>query len=459
MKLINCRSPENHVLQRLEQVFNKFSESIRSFELGSSVMKGAEVAYLLNIISRVEEILFFDVEFSEEIEQSAVDLNLYKLWKFSFHLCNVKIPRIVLKLPPSVLTSFSIENSILKQDTLEKIFVNQRNIQELEFDPYYVNTTSVQHLKLKRMKLMCNRNVLDLVKNQKQLKLLDLSKAHIGDNGFLEVCNLKTLNSLKLWIDRVSWELLENLNELQNLNELSLNYDRLEVEYITSLSRVQMPNIRKLKIKFPRLKITAASFAEIAMNLPNVTHLNISSLSIGVLGDLITSFKNLETLVIGCDSDSSEVVDFPLKDVKHLKLKELCIYSYSGNQKELKCSATILELTNSLLPNLEKIKFRNVINLYATELNGLFNILAFHPNLTHFSIDLPETSTVIDNMFLMILQDRGKKLEHFQMRGAELLVHRKVIEKQFHLQFSMIKVNPWKHQVVLRNVKWSHSDC
>lgn len=455
MKIINCRSPEYHVLQRLEQVLDRFNESIKRFELASSLLKESEVAHLLNIISRVEEVSFYDVEFSEKIEGSAEDLNLQNVRKFRFHLCNVKIPRITLKLPSCVLTSLSIENSILKQELLEKIFESQSNITELEFDPYYVNTTSIQHLKLKKIKLMCNRNVLHLIKNQDILQSLDLSKAHIGDNGFLEVCRLKTIKCLKLWIDRVSWELLENLNKLKSLSEISLNYDRLEVEYIRSFSRVQIPSIRKLKIKFPRLKIAAGNFVEIAMNLPNVTHLNISNQSIGVLGDLIANFKNLETLVIGCDSDSSEVVDFPLNNDRHLKLKELCVYSSYADQKDLKCSTTLLETTNSLLPNLEKIKFHNVISLSS---ESLCNILSSHADLTHFSIDHPETSTVIDDTLLKVLQEKGKKLEHFQSRGAEIMVHKKVIERDFRLHFSTIKVKAWKHQVILRNIKWEHSD-
>lgn len=454
MKMVNFRSCEEHVMTRLKEVFEKFSDNIKSFELASSVIEERDVVQLLNIISKVEEISFYDVEFPDK-QLSTDELNLNNLRKFSFHLCNVKIPRIVLKLQESKLKSLFIENSILKQDMLEKIFESQRNIQELEFDPYYVNTTSVNHLKLKKMKLMCNRNVLELIKDQKQLEYLDLSKAHIGDNGFLEVCKLKTLRRLKLWIDRVSWELLENLEKLENLIEISLDYDRLEVEYIRSLSQVRMPKIQKMKIKFPRLKISAGNFAELSRNFSNVVHLHVSNQSIGVLGDLLANFINLEVLVIGCDSDSTEVVNFPVSNNQHLKLKELCVYNSYLEHKELKCSATILEVVNSLLPNLEKLKLFNVINVDSAVLR---NILSSHTSLTHLSINHPEVETVIDSFLLKILHEKGKKLEFFLSHDAKILIHKKIIERDFRLRFSTIKVKPWKNQILLRNSKWEHSD-
>lgn len=376
VKLVNFRSPDHHVSRRIEDVFGKISFKIKSLEIASSVLLEAEVIKLLNIISSVEEISFYDVEFidQDESNEAVEDLNLSKLKKFKFHLCNVKIPRILLRLPPCVLESLSIENCILGKETLRLIFDSQRSIRELEFDPYYVDPSSMEHLKLSKIKLMCNRHVASLLRSQRQtLHSLDLSKAHIGDNEFLKVCKLQNLKGLKLWIDRVSWENLENLVKLRSLNELHLNYDRLEVEYMRNVSRIRLSSVQRLKIKFPRLKIPPENFKEMSLNMPNIKHLNISNQSIGVIGALIDNFRNLETLIIGCDSDSPEVVDFAVSGTRHDKLKDLCVYSSYADQKTLKCTNTILDIINTSMKNLEKLKLQNVMVFSSQQLLNIFS--------------------------------------------------------------------------------------
>ena len=456
-KVVNFRSPDYHVSQRLENIFELISVKIKRMEIASSVMCKKEVFKILNAIPNVEEISFYDVEFTDEAEDDdSEDLYLPKLKRFKFHLCNVKIPKIILKLPSCVLQSLSIESCILGKETLRLIFENQRNIQEIEFDPYYVEPSSMEHLKLNKMKLMCNRHVASLLRSQRQtLHTLDLSKAHIGDNEFLKICKLQNLKSVKLWIDRVSWENIENLVKLRNLNELYINYDRLEVEYMRNISRVRLPSVHRLKIKFPRLKISAENFMEMSLNMPSIKHLNISNQSIGVIGILIDNFKNLETLVIGCDSDSSEVVDFNVSGTRHDKLKDLCIYSSYADQKTLKCTKTILQIVNSSLKNLEKLKLQNVLIFSEKQLQDIFTN---HQELSHVFIDNLKVDVSFDDDAFAILKENGKKLKYFQSRGAEILIRKKILEQEFCKQFSVIKIKPWKRQVVLRNCRWEHAE-
>lgn len=453
-KLVNFRNPHHHVIERLREIFFKFSLNIHRLELASSILQEDEVLSLLNILQKVEAITFYDVEFVGS--ESDKDLQLNHLRKFDFHLCNVKIPNVILKLPLNVLNSLTIENCILKKEKLHEIFENQRNIQELLFDPYYVSPASMNHLKLNKIKLMCNRNVANILRNQPDLASLDLSRAHIGGNEFLEVCNLHKIENLKLWIDRVSSEILGNLSSLTTMTDCTINYDRLEVEYMRNLTRIKIPSIRKLKIKFPRLKILPNNFIELSINMPHLKHLNISNQSVGVLGVLIESFINLETLIIGCDSDSPEVVDFPVGKAQHAKLKELCIYSSFANQKYLKCSQTILEIISKSLVKLEKLKLSNIISLNSQQVQ---KILADHESFTHLSVNNPKIDDIsFDKDFVQIIQDTGKSLKYFQLRGIEIPVHKKVLEKNFRGQFSYVNIKPWRNQIVLRNCKWEHAD-
>jgi hypothetical protein len=220
------------------------------------------------------------------------------------------------------------------------------------------------------------------------------------------------------------------------------------------ISRIEMPRLQKLKIKFPRLKILAENFQEMSRNMANLKHLHISNQSIGVLGALITNFKNLETLVVGCDSDSSEVVDFPIGELRHDTLKELCIYSSYTDQKSLKCCKSVLQTINESLVNLEKIKLHNVITLNVQQFSEL---LKSHESLTHVSIESIDEETKFNLPFLEVLRVSGAHLQYFQSRGLEIPIHRKVIEKKFRKMFSSIKIRPWMCQVVMRNCKWQHA--
>lgn len=441
------------MISRFHEVLLKFSTAIKRLDIASSVLKENEVIALLQLLPNLEEISFYDVEFSDLDGTS--DLHLHNLRKFSFSLCNVKIPEIICKLPRNVLQSISIENSILKGTTLQNIFEKQPSVQELAFDPYYVLPAAMEHLRLRKVKLMCNRNVAAILKSQSHLDSVDLSKAHIGDVEFQEICKMKSLRTLKLWIGRVSWEIFGNLARLSNLKELHINYERLEIEYVRSISRIHMPSVEKLKVKVPRLKITAESFVELSLNMSNVRHLTISNQSVGVLGTLIESFKNLETLVFGCDSDSTEVVDFATGDFQHDKLRELCIYSSYENQKTLKCTKSILHIVNSVLKNLRKLKLQNVIALSADQFNEL---LRSHSQMSHFFIDHPDGETEFNEPWLDVLRETPHRLSFFESRGANISVPKKVLEKQFRSAFPVIKIKPWRKLVVLRTFRWEHGD-
>lgn len=442
-------------MKRCQEIFSSFSTDVKTLEISSAVICERDVINLLNLLPNVETISFYDVEFldCDEVDEK---LNLQNLQLFRFHLCNKLIPEIVLRLPQGVLESLAIDHTILKQDVLSQIFELQRNITELEFDPYYVDPRTLEHLKLQKLKLSSNRHVVNLVKNQHHLQSLDLSKIRVSDNEFLEICNKLDLISLKLRIDLVSWEILENLNKLQTLKELHLEYGLLEVEYIRNVSRIRMTNLQRFKIMFPRLKITSVSFAEMALNMANIKHLHISYLSVGVIGSLVENFKNLETLVIGCDYDSSEVVDFPLNGVHHEKLKDVCIYRAHTSQMTLKCTQTIVNILNSSVRNLERLKFRNVVSLSCEQFSDIFTN---HEHLTHFLIDNPFGNVnSFDDAFVRVLTESGKRLKYFQSRGAEITIHKKSLEKKFHKHFSVINIKPLKKQIVLRNCKWEHAD-
>lgn len=439
------------MIKKVEKILKKHQNNIISIEFSSCTMRDYEFVSVIDVLTEVEELSLYDMEFSETDNPIIDSKTLCNISKIKFHLCNVKIPRAILpNISQNVIKNLIIETCIVDQTTLSTIFEKQHEISLLEFDPYYVNSSSLQHLKLQKLKLMCNRHVRDILKDQIQVISLDLSRAHIGDEEFLRVCELQQLNVLRLWIDRISWENLENLNRLKHITELSLNYDRLEIEYARILTNIELLNLRKLRLKFPRLKITEECLVAIARNMPKIEHFHLSNQSIGIICVVLKYFKNLETFIVGCDSDSCEVVDFPVENFQQEKLKNLCIFN-RFDQKKLKCQKSLFEVINNLR-NLKKLKFDNI---YLNVLDGISNIFT---KLTHFSFSINSNfhENIFNENFFELVKFKGQRLQYFHLNGCEILIHKNQLELDFREQFEMISIKPWRRQITMRNCKWEH---
>jgi hypothetical protein len=446
---VNLKGPD---ISRLIAILSKIGSDVKKLELCNSIIREDVLCSVLNLITKTEEIIFYDVEFGKkDCDEREIDLKLHCLKEIKFFLCT--IPKIILKVPNNKLESIVVENCIIDMETWRMIFNQQNCLKNLEFDPYFLDPSSMRNLKLNKMKLMSNRHVAAMIRNQFSLKSLDLSRAHTSDEEFFAICKLYQLESLRLWIDRISWEFLENLENLANLKELQLNYDHLEVEYITNVSKIKMRNVEKLKLEFQSLKFTPVNFYEISSNMVRVKHLHLSSASIAVISTLLGSFENLETLVIGCDMDSSEVVDFSIENILHEKLKDLCIFNSHRDHNTFKCIETILGLIKISVPNLRKLKLHNVFALEEQQVN---EILSFHSNLTHFCIVHPDDSSEFGEASVIALLNH--KLVFFKSLGAKITIHKKLVQKRFRNKFSFIEIKAWKNQIVLRECQWKHAD-
>lgn len=421
-------------------------------------MRDSDLFSLMKTLTEVNELSLYDVEITET-DSPIIDLRILHIRKIKFHLCNVKLPRAILpNLPKNVIQQLIIETCIVDERTLSTIFENQQNISALEFDPYYVHPSSIESLKLKNLKLMCNRNVKDILHSQQELTFLDLSRAHIGDEEFLRVCELYHLKQLKLWMDRITWEKLENLSRLSQISELSLSYDRLEVEYARILTNIRLPNLRILRLKFPRLKIAGEYLTDMSQNMPNIQHLYLSNQSISLICVVLEKFRNLDTLIVGCDSDSCEVVDFVTEKITHEKLKNLCIFN-RFDQKKLKCEKSLLEVIKNI-KSLEKLKLDNIninISVYFDQ------VFEFQEKLTHFFYLNNSTSNTsyelkFDKQISELIRVKGQRLDYFHLNGCEISSHKNQLELEFREQFAMISIKPWRRQITMRNCKWEHGD-
>lgn len=457
MMILNFSSTESHVTTTMSDILEKFGCDIKKLSMHNSTLPETNLIEMLNRLENLESLEFIDVSYNSTAKDG-LKLNLCKLKSFEMQLCNLIIPRTIFRLPNSTLERLKILNCVLDKESISRILGSQTNIKDLEFDPYYVDAKLMAPLQLRKLTLMSKRNAIAIMKTQPNLESLNLTKALIGDDDFLDICKMKKLQSLKLWVDVISYELLHNLRNLENLRELSVNYDRLVVEYVTTLSTIFHPHITKLTIEFPKLKIQPEHFIAISINFPNVQHLVVKCQSIGVIGIILQYFRNIKTLSFDCDSDSVKVVNFPIiDDVVNENLRELYIHDAPYNnpaKDQFQSTQTLTSLIKNSLPNLQKLKIENILALNSQILE---EILCGNNKLTHVHVDDISDNFHFDEHFVRdIVRAHGGKLTYLKLRKVVVKIDEDMVK---HLlkshRFAYVNCKEWRNEVALRNCKWA----
>lgn len=459
LKIVNYNSVDSHVTSLMADVLDKYADYIKFLSVCNTELPESQLIEMLNKLKNLETLTFYDVTYNST-EKDDVQLNLPQLKSFTMQLCNLIIPRTIFRIPDNTLERLSINNCILDQRSVGRILTGQQRIKELEFDPYYVDSSLMATLQLSKLKLMSKRNAISILKNQPNLLSLDLAKAHINDDEFLQICKAKRLKSLNLWVDRISYEILDNLMDLKELSELSLNYDRLEVEYVFKLCTIFLPTVTTLKIEFPKLKILPENFIAIAVNCPNIRHLFIKCQSIGVIGILLQHFKNLRTLTFGCDSDSVKVVNFPINDIVNHNLHELHIYDTPFNnpaRDQFQSTLTLISLMKNSLPNLAKLKVFNILSLNASFFQ---EILGGDNKISYIDVDDISDNFHVDEHFMRnIVRENGEKLIYLKLSKVVVKIDEDTIKRLLGShRFAYISCKEWRNELILNNCKWNQTE-
>lgn len=460
MLILNFKSTENHVMSVMTDILDKFGYDIKKMSVHNSTLPESHLIEMLNKLEYLEMLEFYDVTYCSTANDD-LKLNLNMLKSFEMQLCNLIIPRTIFRLPKNTLERLKIQNCVLDKESITRILASQTNLKDLEFDPYYVDAKLMAPLQLRKLTLMSKRNAIAIMKTQPNLESLNLTRALIGDDDFLAICKMKKLQTLKLWVDIISYEILHNLRNLENLRELSVNYDRLVVEYVTTLSIIFHPHITKLEIEFPKLKIQPEHFVAISINFPNVQHLIVKCQSIGVIGIILQYFRNIKTLSFDCDSDSVKVVNFPINDdIVNRNLRELYIQDAPYNnlaKDQFQSTQTLTSLIKNSLPNLEKLKIENILAL-----NSHFfeEILDGNNKLSHVHVDDISDNFHFDERFVKdILQEHGRKLTYLKLRRVVVKIDEDMVK---HLlkshRFAYVNCKEWRNEVTLKNCKWNLAD-
>jgi hypothetical protein len=452
IKIVNFRCTENHVTQQMSDILDKFGSDVQTLSIHNSIMGEGLMIELLNKFDKLDKLEFYDVSYSST-EKDDVKLMLSQLRHFNMQLCNFIIPRTIFRFPIDVLQSLTINNCVLDKGSMSKILSSQKSLKTLEFDPYNVDANFMAPLQLQNLTLLSKRNVIPIVKTQPNLNSLHLARALISDDEFLHICKMSQLQSLELWVDIISYDILDNLMSLKRLKRLSLSYARLVFEYVIKISTIFLPTIKHLEIEFPRLKMQPEHFIGIATNCPNVEHLVIKCQSIGVIGTIIQHFRCLRTLSFGCDSDSVKVVNFSIDDIVNTNLAELNIYDASFNnpaREQFQSSRTLTSLVKKCLPNLVKLRMENILSL-----NAQFFDEILRTKLSHLDVNDISDNFHFDEHFVRnILRDC--KLTYLKLSKVLVRINEEDVRRILGChRFAYVSCKEWRNEVVLRNCKWN----
>jgi hypothetical protein len=219
---------------------------------------------------------------------------------------------IVHCLKPNTVKTFSICSSDV--GFLSAFFKSQKSLTKLTLHAHNMmpggyNFKDLYELRLNDFSIMLNGFEGDpslmnrTLRGQIQfLHHLDLSTSSIRDYTFNIVIKCVHLKSLKLVINELTpktFSKIFNLTKLQELTIIKNDNDASNDQHIRWFSSVPMTNLLKLEINYPLSLISCTAFLCLSAKIPNIKHIEVTcQIFVPVLKSIITSFKQLETLMI-----------------------------------------------------------------------------------------------------------------------------------------------------------------
>ena len=130
IKMMNLKSDENHVTERLRRILEKFHQGIKVISIYNSKLPESQFIELLGMHLNLKRLLLYDVSFNAT-EKDNVELYLPNLRSLNIQLCNIIISRTILRIPNDTLYYLSINNLVLDIQTLRKILSKLKQVKKL----------------------------------------------------------------------------------------------------------------------------------------------------------------------------------------------------------------------------------------------------------------------------------------------------------------------------------------
>jgi hypothetical protein len=107
------------------------------------------------------------------------------------------------------------------------------------------------------------------------------------------------------------------------------------------------------------------------------------------------------------------------------------------------------------MPNLEKLRIKNIISLDIKALNIIFEN---KPRLSHIHVDDIAINVTIDVQYVDALMQVAQSLDYIELNKILLEVDEDLIAQIMDNKFAYVNCKKWRNEIILRNCVWNTHD-
>lgn len=431
-----------HVLNsdRLEDIVRKFGIRIEKFKLWGSVQsETSEIAEnqligILKCIPNVTDVSLRNICINKSAfphsKEEPEELNLHKLRTLLVDYCMIETPTVFNIIPVNVLRELVFTFEPFDETKFQNFFNRQARIQKLEI--FENDKISFEHLELQHLKISSSLDFPQVIRQQPKLRYIDFAITWVEDDTFIELCQLKHLEVLKMLIDQISCREFKSLVQVPRLKELRLDsHSSFDKGHLLELSMMRADYLEKLTLLCTERKIPDEIIIQMANNFRRLKSIELINRSVKVISTIIENFQHLDSLLLDFFAifGAPEDVLVISEDLKHENLKQLVVTNINAN--EIENSKSLLKLI-SVCPNLERIMLSQLKGISIDELR---QIIEGHQNLTHLSLEFDEFN--FNYEAIELIQD-AKKLIHVRLNGLSIFPSYSTLKTLFQEKFPNI---------------------
>lgn len=354
---------------RLRTLFYKFGSTVTELIWESCRLTKTEIILLLNYLPNLENLIASTWKMQQVLFDDFTNLELIKLRKlkikrsdqltvqfFSDHLPKHILREIVLQGEP--------DNIFSSQITLKKVDLNVDSFNStFNGDEFIENRFTHLKLKMRKYRDDLGQSIINKILQQQpsliQLDLVECEGCFDEDDGsFIEICNLRDLQILKINIDSLSPAIFaryfHQLNHLTDIHLESVEHNFTPVTAIVeSLSRHDMEKLESLRVDFNDFGIDKTEIERMGVKFKNLKTLWIRCDHPLPADVYLANFNNLTSLYIDYHY-SKEFANFcDSFDIKFNNINEVSLHGFSfGSEDVFRNELTLLKFTE-IVPNLK----------------------------------------------------------------------------------------------------------
>lgn len=361
--LVNINT--NASLDRVLQVLTPRKSKIQSLHLATVVLTKSELINLLSTLESLNEIVVKSltirsldnnnvsddtriINASSKVKSNEIKTSVKNLF-LNLH-CDRKILSVFDHLPADSLETLVLKFPTNDMKMLKKFLCKQNRLRQLTIYTNFIQSISISHLHLTHLTIEARRISIETICSQKSsLTYLCIMNFPLNDDDlFDEICNVRLLKVLKIFIGNISNDKIQSVSRLRNLTELTVKsaakFD--EEGQLAMFCSLKFPHLVKLELLVPNLNISAENLRLLGMELGDqLKSFKIDKISFEGFVVILENFDKLELLEVLIDSES--FMNFNCSQIKHFNMKELIISHKNQAIDQMKW--------NSLFPNIQKL--------------------------------------------------------------------------------------------------------